>query len=497
MNPISLPNYYQEAVRVRGSRQCPSHKQKEVVYACLDCETLLCTTCAIKSPHRPHNLEELTEIAAEKTVAMHDFINNIENNTLPQLKRDLLSTENQLEENSSKFIEMRLKMKSQGEKCKQEIDDLIGQWMSICENMERVNMELLQQRKRTKQNRHDVLTREVEECKTTLQGGSPVDVYDMEFNTLGNDTLSEAPVLQTAEFSPRLSVIHHLTRALGVFTCCNYDLLDRPTVVAKFPFTNLLGSICPTSEGHALAVLEYNNCSVLHLNKNGGIEKEITHDNEIRDVSRGPITDEVWFCSQQTVYEMKSTSPVAKFKVGREIWSMHVTNQREIIVGTREMLAIYTSAGTLMHEATRHETGIRGPMKLAQCPVTGNIAAVSWEENEGKEENLNRYTMYIIVYDRNLAVIFKYNGYGIQGDEIVTSDTFGPGTVAYDSYGNLIVGDWKRNTIELISGCGQYIKTLHRTAGQQGIIGIEPGNILWSQTDDEEIQILKYYKDSD
>ncbi|XP_021355176.1 uncharacterized protein LOC110451466 [Mizuhopecten yessoensis] len=536
---------HQETVRQKGSTKCPNHRMKDVVYVCQDCKILMCTTCCIKSVHKTHNLEELSVVAQEKKTVMLDFVNLSEKNTLPHLKDDLISKEHLMTETSSEFKTVSSNMKLQGEKCKQEIDELIAGFTCICDEMEGSNLELLRHQKKDKQHRYDIVFSEVEECKEALQTSTDVEIFDTDFDTLGSYTDTNPPVLQTCQYTPCTTITDHLKQAIGKFTtgstgpsqtlvaatstidtlnqcqgssaghtdiekACIHagksicqpplnELLDNSIIISQFPVSAAALSMSLTPEGN-LWILDDGGELVLQINDKGETKQKIELQNIIYDICVSLETGRLWFCcDDRTIYEIQEpATPVPQFKTDDKPSCLGITNSG-VIVGTENSLSLHTVTGSVLHTITKAEqSDFLPPFKISSCSVTGNIAVVHIIDNEESEEFPYNSTMHIGVYDRTLNHLFDYRGEGIQGQEPVTPETFGPWSVLYDSFGNLIIADVKGHTIELLTGTGQYLRTLDSGEEYKGAISIGSGKTLWSQMEDDEghitIKILKYCK---
>ncbi|XP_060072832.1 uncharacterized protein LOC132552627 [Ylistrum balloti] len=514
-----------ETVRCKGSSKCPNHKQKDVVYVCLDCKILMCTTCGIKSSHKTHNLEELDVYAPEKKSAMLEFINKSENNTLPQLREDTVSTEVQETKVSSELKEVTNNTKQHEKKCKHIIGVLISDITSQCEEIVRINLEKLRQHKEDTQHRYDVISAEVKECKKVLQTGTDVDVYDTEFDTIGNDRGPDKPVLQTCQYQPCTNVTYHLQQAIGKFTVGSittpinaqlntssvgnagsgktsddgkssthhspYKLLDQSAIVSQFSFATKAISICATRKGE-IWVLESECKTLTLLNSKGEIKRKIKLEGHVQDMCVCPTTGNLWFCNRkQTIYLMHNQeTPVKQFTVSDSPTCLCVTGNRIVVLATTDKLVACTVTGSVVCTTMNEKKTSLLPYMLSWCPVTGNVAVAYCEHVKAADQR----RLCVNVYDKSLKQMFTYIAGGLQQNTCLKM------FIVYDSVGNLVINDQNRNIIELISGSGQFIKTLHNTVG--GAISIDPNNVLFIQVCQEvkegkrntTFQQIKYYE---
>ncbi|XP_033760838.1 uncharacterized protein LOC117342728 [Pecten maximus] len=399
--------------------------------------------------------------------------------------------------------------------------------------MEVAAMDLIQTHITDLESRLKTLRELSSEYKQTLHTGTSVLVYDSvsEIREMDPD-IPPTPNIDMAEFTPGMDRLSHLKQAIGNLKLTTdhlqvgsatsghsdqrpvvrpnqstevgqastgevrYKLRDRPTVMSQFPYPGkYITSICPTSDGRAW-LCNCNSKAVNLINNQGQVIQAIRHSGNIWDISLDPTTGRLWFCCYgNTICEESTPStPVSRFTTEDVPFSLCVTREGRVVVGTWDYrkvykVWVYTVDGQVLHTAI-----VEGVvLSITQCGVTGNIAVVV---------DCKR----IIVYNSTLQLLVHYQGEGsqAQGEGIqvqvsVTPDKFGPGTVVYDSKGNIVIADQIRKTIELISGAGKYIKTLHTNKGYQGVVGIQKGDVLWSNlvldTGGYGLKLLKYYRD--
>ncbi|XP_060084119.1 uncharacterized protein LOC132563373, partial [Ylistrum balloti] len=214
----------------------------------------------------------------------------------------------------------------------------------------------------------------------------------------------------------------------------------------------------------------------------------------------------LWFCcfEERTIYEVSTSStPVKRFTTEYYPNELSVTSEGRVVVGTGRRqgykVVMHTADGQVLHTVTIDRSGAGSVQSITHCPVTGNIAVMSCKLISEDGSDPDNYRRHVIVYNPTLQPLVHYRGEGIQAREAVTPDKFHPITVVYDSKGNIVIPDWNRKTIELITGDGKYIKTLHTNKGQQGAVGIQRDDVLWSHlvlyTGETGFKLLKYYSD--
>ncbi|XP_060082314.1 uncharacterized protein LOC132561630 [Ylistrum balloti] len=496
-------------VRIKGSSNCPHHKQKEIIFICNDCdEELICATCCVTS-HKSHELVELSSVRSQKNSMLQEFINNTEKHALPQLKMEVQATQKEMTENSLHICGLRSKVTDEGKRCKQEIDDLITENIKICDKIEILNQNLLKDHITQLLNQISSLESLLNECKQTLQMGTAVLVHDMVLDVQNLDSkIPSLPKQQWPEFHSCQDTLDKLKQVVGTISInqppkekfIKIKLRREPEVQLRFKFRHHITTICPTQNSQAwICHFESNSLELIDIK--GQIQKVIKCQHQIRDINISTKTGHIWFCcrEEKIVCEVSSLSkaPTIKFRTNDPPYSICVTKEGFVILGTENKVSIYTENGVILHSSTRQTSGIASPGEITQCPLTGNIAVLSAEVLKRDDSDEDDWKGQIIIYNKRLQVKSKFKGDKIQTTGAVREETIGPGSIAYDRNGNLVVADMKRNTIELISGLGQHIKTLCCNTQGQGALGLEDGQVLWTTSKPSpgkwEIQVLKYY----
>ncbi|XP_033730611.1 uncharacterized protein LOC117320024 [Pecten maximus] len=517
----------QRPIRPKGQVKCDVHKQNEVVLLCQDCKMLICTKCSI-TLHKHHidSFLEISDIKTRHNQILQDFVNETENVNIPKLNQEIISSRTKKSSCKPRYDKLRKNIIDNTKKCKLELDKITEDYIALCDKMEVAAMDLIQTHITDLESRLKTLRDLSSEYKQTLQTGTSVLVYDSvtEIREIDPD-IPPTPNIDMAQFTPGMDRLSHLKQALGSLKLTTdhlqagsatsghsdqrpvvrpkqsteagqastgevrYKLRDRPTVMSQFPYPGNITSICPTSDGRAW-LCDYDTNTVNLIDNQGQVIQTIRHSSNIEDISLDPTTGRLWFCcySDNTICEVSTShKPVTRFTTEDGPVSLCVTREGRVVVGTvgdRQgyKVGVYTVDGQVLHTAI-----VEGDVwSISQCGVTGNIAVVVDYKR-------------IIVYNSTLQLLVHYQGEGIHVRGSITPGRFGPLTVVYDSKGNIVIADMTRKTIELISGAGKYIKTLHTNKGWQGVVGIQKGDVLWSHleldTGGRGLKLLKYYSD--
>ncbi|XP_021357778.1 uncharacterized protein LOC110453237 [Mizuhopecten yessoensis] len=517
-------------IRRKGNTKCSVHKTKDVILHCTDCSILVCLSCSI-STHSGHTLTEISDIAPQKKDVLQDFIHDIENNKLIQLQNEMQSIENKILENDTNFKDLGQQVKKQGQVCKKQIDVLTDEFVSICDSLERDNRDLLMKYKEELQQRYTSLLEQVRECKEILQTGTDILVYDSA-SDLSAEDISEAPVLHEADFHPCTLITDQLRKALGMLNSFSRPLntfsetirskeefLDESVGLTKFKSPMDCSSICPTTSGAWLC--DNDSDELMLVDAKGQIKQRIQYtDSNIMDISISQAGN-LWFCCRNnfSINEVPASSivPITRFAVDAWPTCICISKEGNVVVGTKDMkegkLSIYTTEGQLMLSTSAYKKGsvLGTPFSISECSVTGRFAVTSWEQKDD-----GTWSSYVRVYDQELKFRFDIGENGEERETEISS--LCPWGAVYDSKGNLFVV--VNNDVKLMSGTGQYLKTIIKCVGSFSVaaINVQPDDVLWvhvytyklekrgmfgkllkkrsdSNARNSEIKTVKYYKD--
>ncbi|OWF51782.1 uncharacterized protein LOC110448629 [Mizuhopecten yessoensis] len=524
-------------IRNKGSSRCPDHRDNDVVLLCQTCNVLICTSCSITS-HKSHidSFLEISKIRNQHQNSLQDFVNEAEKIKIPKLNDQIISAREELSACQPKYKNISDNIKKQRDECRLELDKIMEDNLAICDKMERAETHLLHGHIVNLEVRLDTLVKLSSDCKQTLQTGNAVLVYDTVVDIKDRDfDIPQTTNTDMTEFTPGKDRQSHLEQAMGKWKtpehlktelatsgCSNqgpvvipklfeskgmqreilFKLCDSLTVISKFLYPFSITSICPTNEGRAW-LSDWATNTVKLINNKGQLVQKIQHNSDIQQISLDPATGRMWFCctEEKTIHELSTSStPVTRFTTKGLPFSLCVINDGQIVVGESGVkvckLVMYTADGRVLHTATVEASGFGPVWSITQCAVTGNIAVASTTQISGDSSNPER--SQLVVYNPTLQHLFQYRGEGIkEQEEAISPERFDPGIVVYDSKGNIVVTDRTRHTIELISGTGTYIKTLHVNKEQLGVIGIQRGNVLWTNLKIRKrgVKLFKYYCD--
>lgn len=274
--------------------------------------------------------------------------------------------------------------------------------------------------------------------------------------------------------------------------------LDKPEVVAEFKVSLLINSICPTADGNAICGSKFGNRLTVY-GPNGDTLQFIGSKllETISDISMSPLDHCVWLCVNEDCSVVKVESErdlVTQFYTEQNPWCLCVTRERKVIVGFADSLVLYSLEGKKLRVKRKDKSGkdiVSHPQRITECPVSRNIAVLDKGWNF-----LAKDKPFIIVFDMNLNLKFRYNGVAVApGTKASSSPTFQPRDVCYDVDGQLLIADKNKNAINVVSESGQHIRTLLTDEWKPVSLGVQTDNTLWAVfTNDKKcrVKLLKF-----
>ncbi|XP_060083071.1 uncharacterized protein LOC132562350 isoform X1 [Ylistrum balloti] len=517
----------QTAFRPKGQKTCFQHKEKPLELYCEKCDQLICLTC-LSIIHKGHDVCELSLITPQKKQNIKSFIDKTEQNDLKQVREYISSVDTLLKNNTSNFEEFSLKLKSQTDKIKQDLDLLTAQTLSVYKQMEEDNARLILKYKKDLETYNKQLKQQLQECKVALQQGSHLEIYDTECEIHPSIHLPVNPVLGTASFTPNTTPQHHLQLALGTVTTSGQTsadqdrsvvasgdqeqsskqqqtgvkgkkavisktLLSETKVVKEWKSPCIIMSICPTTDGQVWTS-NYSKTLTL-LNREGKVVQKVKHTAFIRDISLSPTTHTLWVCDEDNnIMELVSGRLTNKFRTKETPQCICVTASNHIIVGMEKHICKFTTQGQMVLTTMAVGTGkplVYSPRRVSECPVTHNVTVIDFNmERDGGDGNQR-----VVVMDTDFQEVFVYRG-DIPSTYKQTPQTgrvtFNPCGVVYDSVGNLIIGDCDNCSVLLLSGGGEFLRIIYTDRVGTWAVGIDRDDVLWVRFGGNNVKLLQY-----
>ncbi|XP_033728864.1 uncharacterized protein LOC117318003 [Pecten maximus] len=517
----------QTACRQKGQTKCIHHQGKQLEIYCERCDVPVCVKCLLTT-HKAHDACELSKVTSKKKQDIRNFIDKIEQDDLVHIGERIASTESLLEDNTSNFEKFSQQLKMQTDKIKEDLDMLAAQTLSLYQKMEEDNTKLIEKYKQDLEIYEKQLKQQIQECKTILQRDSHIEIYDTDCEIDSQINLPIKPVLGTASFTPNKTPQHHLEPALGRIETTDqgqaptdkngsvgtessegmsstprrsednrntavtrYKLLPKTDLLEEWTSVYIIGSVCPTTDGRM-----WTSCSTDALtlvDRRNNVIQEVNAKATIKDISQSPVTNTIWVCdNENNILELVSGQLTHRFRTKEEPISLCVTASNHVIVGMVKLISKFTTTGHLLQSTLAAGTGkplVCTPYRIAECPVTNNVAMVDWNRrNHGGDGKTQ-----VVVMDANFNERFVYRG-EIPSTYQQTSSraAFDSWGVVYDSTGNLVIGDYKNCRVLLLSGSGEFLRILHTDKDRTVAVGMDREDVLWSVFGYVSVKRLQY-----
>ncbi|XP_069128234.1 uncharacterized protein [Argopecten irradians] len=488
-------------IRVKGSVSCAHHHGIEVSLCCRQCSELACIRC-IASVHDGHDLDDLSEAITTKKSNIRSFILRIEKNDIVELKTEVGSISQKIEENERTFQKHQNELEKQGNRMKEEIDIIIKKSVSTCSQLKQENERRFEKYKADMKTRIEELTKLVERCRKTLETDDNVEIFDTEKEL---DLLPAVELnLCSMNFTPNQHPQGYLDLAKGRITFVGYQgqltnvpsIVDVPSVDEN-DISNAqvaaLAQCCQLKEIKQRKALY--NVSAICATKAGGawicsseVSSIYQFDNSIlgrrnedckvrvNDISISPVTGNVWASSEDNNAIMEITSQgnsVKRFSTSSSPRCLCVTRGNKIIVGMdRELVCCDAQDGDI--ELNRY---VHTPTKVAVCPVTESLAVVVLDFYEHGGEG----KPHILVLDKMLKERRRFysetEGKGTSAEVSISSH---PSDVTFDSVGNLLVGDYGNKSILILNTTGGVVRSIYSDTWHVVALSVNSKNVVWA-----------------
>ncbi|XP_069107431.1 E3 ubiquitin-protein ligase TRIM71-like [Argopecten irradians] len=517
-------------VRTEGQTTCNHHKGRQLDMYCETCQELICLKC-ITTIHKAHPMCELSEVTSQKKQDIRNFIDKTEENDLVQIGKYITSTDTLLKDNDNIFDKLAHELKMQTEKLKQDLDKLREETLSLYQHMKDDNIKLIQKYKQELEMLNKQLKHQIQKCKTTLQQGSHIEIYDTKCEIDSQIHIPVKPILDTVSFTPNNTPKGHLVQALGKVTTsgeghtstdqkrsvsssdgqlqpssqqqsedkgkkavARKTLLTETKVVEEWKSPCYIDSICPTTDDQAWTNNYY---TLTLLDRKATVIQKVTHKANITDISLSPTTHRMWACdTQSNILELVSGQLTQQFTTKTCPYSICITAKNHVIVGMSGNVSKYTTQGQMVLTTMAAGTGkplVCTPHRITECPVTNNVAVIDHSyEHEGGDGN-----RHVVVMDTDFQKLFVYRGdipSTCKQSPQTGGEPFNPWGIVYDSQGSLIIGDQNNKNVVLVNKDGKGLRILHTDRDWVGAVGVSRDDLLWTCLGGNVIKMLHYYK---
>ncbi|XP_033729976.1 uncharacterized protein LOC117319252, partial [Pecten maximus] len=301
--------------------------------------------------------------------------------------------------------------------------------------MKEDNSKLIQKYKQDLEMYDKQLKQQIQECKTALQQGSDLNIYDTRCEIDSQIHFPVKPVLGNVSFTPNKNPQGHLKLALGkvIISGQGQTSTDQDRSVST-----------SDGQGQSSTQQQSGDKGKKAVTRKGTVIQEVTHKAVINDISVSPTTHRLWVCDRENnILELVSGQLTHRFRTKEEPRCLCVTASNHVIVGMPKRISKFTTQGQMVLTTMAVGTGkplVCTPWRITECPVTHNVAVIDFsDKDDGGDGN-----KHVVVMDTNFQELFVYRGDipSTYKTQLTGGEPFSPWSVVYDSVGNLIIGDF-------------------------------------------------------
>ncbi|XP_069141473.1 uncharacterized protein [Argopecten irradians] len=271
-----------------------------------------------------------------------------------------------------------------------------------------------------------------------------------------------------------------------------YRLHGEPTVVTEFHSPCKVSAIFCTSDDEAWVCFEDQKTLTL-LDQSGVKRREVKYQVRLSDVALSPTTNNLWACStaDKSIIEWPPTGlPVIKFQTELAPRCMCLSQHLGFVVlGMSKEVAIFSGNGRMISSSrtVMTGTGVSSPKRISECPITSNLAIVDQDRIADGGQNKR----HVVIIDSKLRKLHHFRG--DIGNDVITRP-FNPSDVAYDSKGNVAIGDNTNKSILLLSGKADFIAILDVDKWHTVAVGLHAGTVwgVHRLNSAYDVKILQY-----
>lgn len=313
----------------------------------------------------------------------------------------------------------------------------------------------------------------------------------------------------------------------------------RPEISAQLSsFQHLypVKSICPTSEG--AWILAGNSTRATLVNHDGSKLEGVTVDEDqaINDIAVSPSTGHLWLCCKDMsikIVKLKrrrtlNMIPEDVIQTSDVPIAICVTDTSMVIVGFQFKAIFYSE--TDMEASPKISLNFPHPFRITANSLSGEIAVLHAKSCLGPDDEELRVTVLTSglppppsfhKFQENPVIKSSTRGLStsrkrkdmLSGPHTVSiarwidaaqsvsplelnppsPQVFLPADITYDSQGHLVVADYLRSSIDLVSEEGRFLRTLLKTIEACPMaVGIQNNNVLWVGFADGQVRRYRY-----
>ena len=468
----------QACERIPGQDTCPFHPSHKITSLCSTCGILVCLECIMSKEHKGHEFKKISECLREPTNAIARYLTNIDKNLLEAVDRELDAIKIERKESVQKHKDRVQSIQDQGTNFKREIDSSTSHMVvQMDKNLQEI-LDSLDKHMQVLESLRIYLTEERKECNNVLQDGCAIQKFDIGNAVMGKANKTQVPI------HPNIPDLQHIKcensqdlirKALGTLHNLNLPSasasaiaqgstdnpqknkrLDHPLPTLTTPeqkavhkYSSIITQskwsndypkhwqFTPITDDKAWARNFNERNQLCLISSTGQSLKEIQTDKNLASISVHPKTGQLYggFSRDNTIRSIDTESGSTTVIVQCDITPdrIKVTKDNHVLVGGTLMnfpVYRYKLTCKLVHKSP--ET--YNVSDMDQCAKTNRVV-------------LSCDTKGVMILNNNLTKLHHFNG--LTGG--LTRKKLECVTAIFDSYGNLIVGDWCNKEVYILN----------------------------------------------
>ena len=449
--------------RLLGQETCPFHKG-QITSLCKTCGILVCMECVMSSEHEGHTFKKITSCLREPADNLAKHITEIEKKLLIAVEKELSEMKKQRTQSVEKQNKGAEQIKEQRQQAHTQIDtnadSMEVQWYEHSQQV----LDILDKHILGLESLRKQLNEERKECLEILEKGSIILKYDagleitkktkmeripkpptiaeLEYNKCGNNfnelLFKAMGILEEVNLKPGIEELpvtsqassselekQNQYRCIETISNTNNESPWFPTIV---PIEKNIAWASECIYDNVKEIYSYTNMLFLIDSRRSRIQ-QLALDTNVYTLETHPITRQL-FCINDKFKSVRSidtstgkTKQIVKCPI--DIERLKVTHDNHVIVGSRDIrnaVYKYKLTGQLVNESPeKYQVHY-----IAQCPHTNRVAI-----SRGKEG--------LTLLNSDLSMIKSYSRSECK-------------SAIFNSYGNLLVGDYLYKQIIILDG---------------------------------------------
>ena len=470
--------------RIPGQDTCPFHPSHKITSVCKTCGDLVCLECIMSKEHKEHEFKKISECLREPTNAIAKHLTNIDKNLLVSIERDLDAVKSERKKSIQKHTESVQSIEEQGTNLKREIDSSTSDMVvQMGKHLQEV-LGSLDNHTQVLESLRKYLLEEQKECTKVLQDGSEILKFDV-----GNAVIDKADKTKIPEH-PNISDVQHIKcensenlikKALGALQEIQHPEMSpsnsalgstefQQTELESFVHfvptlttgerkkTHKYSSITTQStwtneDPHYIQISpvtndtawagNYNQMNLLHLiSSTGKSLREIQTDRDFTGLSVHPTTGKLYvgITGDNTIASIDTesgrTSDVVQCAIKPD--KIIVTRDNDVLVGTwddENPVYRYKLKDGLVHRSPENYN----LYDIDQCARTNRVVVSCGSDG-------------VMILNNNLTKLHKFTGLTGGLNILTPKKKFEWRTSIFDTFGNLIVGDYINKKVFILDG---------------------------------------------